>query len=138
MSKNILLLAAIGGAVVLVMQKQAQAAGLTTAQKQQQGMLYTQQQQQSANVNGDMWARLLGDGWRNMVTAQNQDGSASFLKNMWGTVTTSDGKPVDAGDPIAAWMQANVGLPTSGTPDLLASISPFDSYIDGGSELLGW
>jgi hypothetical protein len=138
MSKNVLLLAAIGGAVFLVLQKQAQAAGLTTAQKQQQGLLYTQKQNQSANVNGDMWARLLGSGWQSLVTAQNSDGSASFLKNSFGLVTTSDGKPVDGGDPIAAWMQANVGLPTSGTPDLLASISPFDSYIDGGSSILGW
>jgi hypothetical protein len=138
MSKNLLLIAAIGGAVFLVLQKQAQAAGMTVAQKQAAGFLNTPAQQKTVNVNGDMWARLLGDGWRNLTTAQNTDGTPTFVKNTFGQVTTSDGKPIDGGDPIAAWAAANVGLPTSGTPDYLASISPYDSYIDGGSSLLGW
>jgi hypothetical protein len=74
-----------------------------------------------------------------MVTAQNPDGSPAFLmKNLFGQITTSDGKPIDGGDPIAAYGQVVAGLPTGGATDLLASISPFDSYIDGGSELLGW
>jgi hypothetical protein len=153
-SKNILLIAAIGAAVFLVVSKQAQAAAagrapagagggalLTTAQKAQMGLIYTAPQAQSANVNGDMWTRLLGDGWRQMVGAQNSDGSAAFLKRgLFGQVTTSDGKPVSGGgDPIANYIAGesdNFGLPL--ITDYLGSISPYDAYLDGGGELLGW
>jgi hypothetical protein len=132
--KNALLIVAIGGAVLLVLQKQAQAAAVSPKASSS-----TINAAKTVNVNSDMWSRLLGDGWRNMVGAQNADGSAAFLmKNMFGQITTSDGKPIDGGDPIAAYAQTVAGLPTAGYTDLLGSISPFDSYIDGGSEILGW
>jgi hypothetical protein len=148
-SKNIILLAAIGAAVLLVVRKQAQAASqatggmdpgqrMTNAQLAAAGLLYSPAQTKMVNANGDMWTRLMGDGWRNLTSAQNPDGSAAFLKNMFGQVTTGDGKPVAGDDPIAAYMQTAAGLPVATGADLLASISPYDSYIDGGSDLLGW
>jgi hypothetical protein len=142
-SKNILLLAAIGGAVLLVLSKQSQAAAppMTTAQKQAAGLLYTAPQTQSANMNGDMWTRLLGDGWRNLTAAQNSDGTAAFLKkNIFGQVTTGDGKPVSGGDPLAAYTQVLAGVPADDGTNYLASVSPFSQYIDGGptSAVMGW
>lgn len=138
MSNNLILLAAIGGAVVLVLQKQAQAAGVAAQPMPVQGLFYTPAQQQSANVNGDMWARLLGDGWRNLVSTQNSDGSPAFLKNDFGQVTTSDGKPVGGSDPMSAYVQSMTGLPTSGGPDYIKAVSPFADYLNGSSDMLGW
>lgn len=144
MSKNILLLAAIGGAVLLVLSKQSQAAGaapMTTAQKQAAGLLYTAPQTQSANMNGDMWTRLLGDGWRNLAGAQNSDGTAAFLKrNLFGQVTTGDGKPVGGEDPLATYTQVLAGVPTDDNQNYLASVSPYSEFIDGGplSAVMGW
>jgi hypothetical protein len=136
-STNLILLAAIGAAVLLVVKKQAQSAGMTVAQKQQAGLLYTPQQQQSVNMNGDMWSRLLGGGWQNLVSTQYSDGSPAFLKNVWGQVTTSDGKPVDGGDPMAAYIAASTGLPAT-THEGPTFPSAIDEYIPGGSALLGW
>lgn len=145
MSKDLILMAAIGAAVLLVLSKQAQAAGsavaMTTAQKQAAGLLYTAPQTQSANVNGDMWTRLLGDGWRNLVGAQNTDGTAAFLKkNMFGQVTTGDGKPVGGEDPGAGYFNVLAGLPSDSGQNYLASISPYDNFIDtsGIPYDLGW
>jgi hypothetical protein len=136
MSKNILLLAAIGGAVLLVLQKQTLAAA---AAKPQQPQIYRPPNTQTVNMNGDMWTRLLGDGWRNLTNGQNADGSAAFIKNVWGNITTGDGKPVGGEDPIANYTQVAAGLPDGAYPaDLLGTISPFDKYLDGGGELLGW
>lgn len=144
MSKNFLLLGAIGAAVLMVLSKQSQAAAaapMTTAQKQAAGLLYTAPQTQSANMNGDMWTRLLGDGWRNLAGAQNSDGTAAFLKrNIFGQVTTGDGKPVGGDDPLAAYTQVLAGVPTDDGTNYLASISPYDSYIDttGLGGVMGW
>lgn len=142
MSKNILLLGAIGAAVLMVLSKQSAAANtapMTTAQKQAAGLLYTAPQTQSANVNGDMWTRLLGDGWRNFASAQNADGSAAFLKNnSLGQVATSDGKPVGGDDPVAAFMQTMSGMPSDDGSNYLASVSPYSQYIDPPSMVLGW
>jgi hypothetical protein len=132
MSKNILLVAALGAAVFLVLQKQAQAKGATTPAAPAKGSTTPAQ----VNVNGDMWARLLGDGWRNLVGAQNSDGTAAFLKNTWGQITTSDGKPVYAGDPVAAWGTVAAGLPSSGgNVDYVGQMFP---NLDSGLESLGW
>lgn len=129
MNKNLILLAAIGAAVMLVLQKQAQAAAATTATT-------TSSNPKTVNVNGDMWTRLLGAGWLNLTGAQNPDGSPAFLMNNWGQVTTSDGKPVDGGDPIAAWTAANVGLPTpTDNTDYAASLFP---TLGSGLSGLGW
>lgn len=144
MSKNLILVAAIGAAVLLVVSKQASAAKgppMTTAQKQAAGLLYTAPQTQSVNVNGDMWTRLLGDGWRNLAGAQNADGTAAFLKRgMFGQVTTSDGKPVGGEDPGAGYFDVLAGLPSDSGQNYLESISPYDRYIDtsGIPSDLGW
>lgn len=141
MSKELILVAAIGAAVLMVVSKQAKASApaMTAAQLQAKGFMYTPEQQRTANVNGDMWARLLGNGWEYLSSAQNADGSPAFLKNSFGQVTTTDGKPVNGGDPIAAFQQVAAGLPQGsfGT-DYLGMISPFDSLLDGGGERLGW
>lgn len=129
MNKNLILLAAIGGAVLLVLQKQAQAAAATTTKT-------TSSAPKTVNVAGDMWTRLLGAGWLSLTGAQNPDGTQAFLMNNWGQVTTSDGKPVDGGDPIAAWTAANVSVPTStGNVDYTASLFP---TLDDGLSGLGW
>jgi hypothetical protein len=131
MSKDIILITAIAIAAVLVMgkQKQAAGAGMTAAQKAAAGLTYSAAQQQSANMNGDMWTRLLGDGWRTMVSAQNSDGSAAFLKNIFGQVTTSDGKPVASGDPVANYVDAVAGFMPSPTTDYLSTLEPISSGL---------
>lgn len=144
MNKNILLIAAIGAAVLMVVKKQASAkavptgsgAAMTVADKQRYGLMYTPQQTQTANVMGDMWTRLMGDGWRNMVKAQNEDGSRAMIVNDWGQVTTTDGKPVGSGDPVVDFMDAegvNLAMPYE---NYLGSVSQFDGYIT--PKILNW
>jgi len=135
MSKNVLLFAAIGAAVLLVVNRSAKAAptgsgaAMTNADKQKYGLLYTPEQRQMANVNGDMWTRLLGDGWRNMVSAQNSDGTQKMIVNDWGQVTTTDGKPISTGDPVADYMNANGDNLTMPVKNYLGSVSTYDGYI---------
>lgn len=63
------------------------------------------------NVNDDMWARLLGNGWKNIREAQNDDGTRAFLKkNAAGQIVTSDGKPVNTSDPVIDYLQTNLGF----------------------------
>jgi hypothetical protein len=150
MSKEIILVAAIGAAVLLVIQKQAQArnaasgpalaaGGMTAAQLQAAGLMYTPENRPTANVNGDMWTRLLGTGWQYLQNAQNADGSPAFLKNIFGQVTTTDGKPVSDRDPIAYYSPIVEGLnQDSYAPDYLGSISQFDFLLDGGGDRMGW
>jgi hypothetical protein len=144
-NKNIILIAALGAAVLLVLKKQTQAAqaalpAMTTAQKQAAGLLYAPPKTQQVNVMGDMFTRLLGDGWRNLSSAQNSDGSPAFIKNVWGQVSTSDGRPVGGEDPGAAYMEALAGIPSDSGQNYLASISPYDAYLDtsGTPQELGW
>ena len=136
MSKDILLLAAIGAAVVLVVSKQAKAAApaglagglaLTNSQKAQMGLIYTPEQKQSVNVMGDLWTKLMGtDGWRTLSGAQNSDGSAAFLKrDMFGQVTTGDGKPVNS--PNQAF--SDVVTDTMRQENYLGQLSPYDEYF---------
>jgi hypothetical protein len=145
MSKDIILFAAIGAAVLLVMKKQAvaaavtQGAPMTEAQKIAAGLLPTKAQNITANVNGDMWARLMGEGWRNLLGAQNADGTKAFVTNSFGQVTTSDGKPVGSGDPIADYANIIGGVPVAmPTPytDALFPISTSTGFDDDG--VLGW
>ncbi|MGZ8301212.1 MAG: hypothetical protein ACXW2U_00760 [Telluria sp.] len=133
MSKQLILLLAVGAAVVMVVQKQAQArqvnnapalagGGMTAAQLRASGAMYQPEPRPSVNINGDMWARLLGDGARSLFGA-----------------TTQDGRPTSGGDAIAAYTNDLIMLqPDTYGPDYLGSISPFDRYLDGGKDLLGW
>jgi transcriptional regulator of nitric oxide reductase len=145
MSKDIILLAAIGAAVFLVMKKQATAAtaqavaaggALTNAQKAAMGLIYTPQQTQVANVNGDMWARLLGDGWRNLVGASNKDGTQAFVTNSYGQVTTSDGKPIGSGDPVADFANVIGGVPVTAPTPYTDSLFPLTDSFNGA--ILNW
>ncbi|MYN45795.1 hypothetical protein GTP23_12130 [Pseudoduganella sp. FT93W] len=135
MSKNVLLACAIGAAVWLVVSKQVKTkptgsgAAMTNAEKQQYGLIYTPEQRQTANVNGDMWTRLLGDGWRNMVSAQNSDGTRKMVVNDWGQVTTTDGKPIGSGDPVADIMNADGVNLTMPVKNYLGGLSQYDGYI---------
>jgi hypothetical protein len=136
--------------VLLVIQKQAQArnaasgpalaaGGMTAAQLQAAGLMYTPENRPVANVNGDMWKRLLGEGWQYLKNSQNADGSPAFLKNIFGQVTTTDGKPVSERDPMAYYSPIVEGLNQDAQPtDYLGMISPFDSLLDGGRDLMGW
>ncbi len=135
MSKDLILIAAIGAAVFLVLSKQAQAGAvtvsttrpLTNAEKANMGLIYTAPQQQSANIMGDMWTRLMGDGWRNLVSAQNDAGGPAFIyKNSMGQIVTGDGKPVAGDDPQSAYFDVIAGLPTSGETDYLGMLEQFD------------
>lgn len=128
MSKNILLLAAIGGAVFLVLQKQAQAATTTAATPAKTTTPAT------VNVNGDMWARVLGSTFAGFINSAAPGSTSTFLKNTWGQITTSDGKPVYTGDPLSDFGQASPGL-SSGNVDYVGQMFP---NLDTGLENLGW
>jgi hypothetical protein len=143
MSKDILLFVAIGAAVFLVVKKQAvaatttQGAPMTEAQKIAAGLLPSKAQNITANVNGDMWARLLGDGWRNLIGAQNADGTKAFVTNSFGQVTTSDGKPIGSGDPLADFSNVIGGVPVTAPTPYTDTLFPLtDSYSDSG--VLKW
>lgn len=117
MSNNVLLAVAIGAAVFLVVQKQAKANTNTinpggtvkvlTPAQQAAGM------QQSTSINADMWSRLLGSSFKDLAA-----GSAAIGKNIFGQLTTSDGKPINSGDPLSFYYQLNGGegldIPTGG------------------------
>ena len=99
MNNNVLLIAAgVGAALFLMGRKNAIAAAQSAPIA-------------SKNLNSDMWSRILGDGWRNLVNAQNDDGSRAFvMKNRVGQIVTSDGVPISSGDAIGDWLQATLGF----------------------------
>lgn len=105
-NKNIVLVAAIGAAVVLVMKKQAAPAGAVA----KPGATV------SRNVNGDMWGRLLGTGWKNLMdSAALKSAARGFdpfvMSDGYGGLFTSDGVPVSSGDPLQDFVVKNTGLP---------------------------
>lgn len=69
----------------------------------------------SKNINGDMWARLLGSGWQNLLQSGASKGTANgtpfVMSDGYGGLFTSDGTPVGTNDPIANWMAKDTGLP---------------------------
>lgn len=70
-------------------------------------------QGQSQNVNGELWARLLGTSWRSLVNSgsTNAGGSLPFFRNDgFGNLSTSDGVPITTGDPLADFVTRNTGL----------------------------
>ncbi|MYM67288.1 hypothetical protein GTP45_10645 [Pseudoduganella sp. FT55W] len=95
MSNNLLLAGLIGAAVFLVVRKQAKAA---TVQQPGAPVSFTAQQPRNtnmptANVNSDMWTRLLGAKWTDLAA-----GSAFIGRNIFGQATSSDGKPISSTD----------------------------------------
>lgn len=48
------------------------------------------------NLNNQLWSSLLGGGWKSLVDTGS--GTSPFLmRNEYGQVVTSDGKPIDTG-----------------------------------------
>lgn len=95
MSNNLLLAGLIGAAVFFVVRKQAQAA---TVQKNGPLVSFrapqpTNTNMPTANVNADMWSRLLGSSWSDLAA-----GSAFIGRNIFGQATSSDGKPISTTD----------------------------------------
>lgn len=95
MSNNLLLAGLIGAAVFLVVRKQAKAGTV-----QNGGPLVSFNAQQptntnmpTANVNSDMWSRLLGTKWTDLAA-----GSAFIGRNIFGQAASSDGKPISNTD----------------------------------------
>lgn len=135
MNNNVLLAVAIGAAVLLVVQKQARASTVNpggtvkvlTPAQQAAGM------QQSTNVNSDMWTRLLGNSWKELAA-----GSASIGKNIFGQMTSSDGKPISSGDPLSFYYHLQAGdaveLPDFGGHELpgAGSTMPVLDWDSGG------
>lgn len=145
MSKDIILFAAIGAAVLIVVKKQAVAtattygAPMTEAQKIAAGLLPSKAQGITANVNGDMWARLMGEGWRNLIGAQNADGTKAFVTNSFGQVTTSDGKPIGSGDPIADFANVIGGVPVATPTSYVNDLFPLTGSTGFDEDgVLGW
>lgn len=128
MSNNALLAVAIGAAVFLVVQRQAQA-GTTTAGgvKVVTPAQVNAGRQQSANVNADMWKRLLGSSWGDMAA-----GAAGIAKNAFGQATTSDGKPISTGDPLGFYYQLQAGDATELPGSLIE-----DTRLPGGNPVEG-
>lgn len=120
MSNNLLLAAVIGAAVFIVVKKQGQAAVLK--QPAQTSPVIT------TNMNGDMWTRLLGKGF---VSVAGSGTASGIMKNLFGQLSTSDGKPIGGSDPLAGFIPVNVGAPSNGV-DYLGSTFP------GTSILMDW
>lgn len=148
MSDNLILAAAIGAAVFLVVKKQGQAVAvqtqggagqpLTLAQKQAMGLV-SGPQTATSNMNGDYWARLLGTGFA-------AAGGSGIIKNIFGQTSTSDGKPISANDPLAAFNSALNGQPVVDYVDnlfpLTSEVMEWGQYTGGdgsdyGSAFLG-
>ncbi|MEH6434245.1 hypothetical protein [Massilia sp. DD77] len=148
--KELVLVAAIGAAVYLVVQKQAQAraaanppalagGGMTAAQLQAAGVMYTPEQRPATNINGEMWGALLGAGWKALSNSMSNDSDTGFTRNWYGQLTTMDGKPVSESDSLVSYSDPYPGLLESTyETDYLGMISPFDAYLDGGQDQMGW
>lgn len=130
MNDNLILAAAIGAAVFLVVKKQGQAVAaqptqgnpmgrpLTLAEKQAMGLV-SGPQTATSNMNGDYWARLLGTGFA-------AAGGSGIIKNIFGQTSTSDGKPISANDPLAAFNNALNGQPVV---DYVSDLFPVTSEV---------
>lgn len=117
MSKDVILLAAVGLGVWFVMDQQKLARMAQRQAQQVQGGYINPGNIPAAgvktSVNGDMWARLLGQGFTSLV----------------GGLRTSDGKPVSDGDPIANFYhQLQAG----------DAFSMPDNVLGTGGDLLTW
>jgi hypothetical protein len=95
MSNNLPLAGLIGAAVFFVVRKQAQAA---TVKQPGPAVSFRAPQplntnMPTANVNADMWTRLLGSTWGDLAA-----GSAFIGRNIFGQATSADGKPINSTD----------------------------------------
>jgi hypothetical protein len=102
--ETILLVAVIAAAAIMMRKKLVTAAPPALAGSASAPI-------QNTNMNSDMWSRILGGEWRNLVQASGTGGTVPFLmKSLNGTPQTSDGKPITTGDPVNDWMVQDLGL----------------------------
>ncbi|WP_373986995.1 hypothetical protein [Duganella sp. BuS-21] len=128
MSNNLLLAAAIGAALFLVVKKQAQAGAVAQGTAPRSYV----SPPQVKNLNGDMWKSLLGQGF---VSAAGS-GTSGLIKNIFGQLSTSDGKPVGGADPRAGFIPVLTGNPLGGQ-DYLSSLMPITGDLMGWKNLAG-
>lgn len=84
-TNDVAVLAALAVGGVLLMNR---AKGLTPAATKSQ-------QPATMNMQGDVWQKLLGNGWQMLADATRSDGGPAFLMKNWlGQTVTSDGKPI--------------------------------------------
>jgi hypothetical protein len=89
MNNNTLILVAALGAVFLMSRKAAAAKPTTAPTAPIGGMVGT-------NVNNQLWTAVLGGAWKSLVTPEDQGSSNFLMRNSFGQVVSSDGKPVDS------------------------------------------
>lgn len=130
MSGNgLVVLAAVGVAGFVIYKKMSGAAAPTRPTTGTAAALPTR------NVMGDMWSRILGGAWTQALGAAKATGGQAFvMRDQFGRVVTSDGKPVGSGDPLSDWMGVNLGLPSlidanNRQSDFTMS-APYDSVQD--------
>jgi hypothetical protein len=124
MSKdNTLLLVAAAAAALFIMSKKAKATGTTAAQVAQTGSGHV-----ATNVNNQLWANVLGGAWKSLVSPDS--GNTNFLmRNPFGQVVTSDGKPVDS-----VYSDLSDTLSTGGIPGVDVSAPDGTDWLAN----LGW
>lgn len=101
---NLMLIGALGIAALIVLPKlkakSAPAAATATPKTQ--------------NVNNEMWTKLLGGAWTQLIQANGGSGAGAtpfIVKNAFtGLFSTSDGKPLYTGDGGEDYMIMNTGL----------------------------
>lgn len=104
-AKGMIVLGAVGVAGFLVFQKMK--AGTTTAARPGT----TGSTLPAMNMNGDMWGRLMGGAWSQLLNASTGSGPAFVMKDQFGRVVTSDGRPVGSGDYLTDYITMQTGLP---------------------------
>lgn len=107
MSKQIIVVAALGAVAFMVYQK-------TKAEVATRPVTQAPTDQPSVNVNGDMWAKILGSGaWKQLLGGTEANGAQAFVMRDWlGRPVTSDGVPVGSGDYLSDFVTYSTGLPS--------------------------
>jgi len=87
-TNDVVVLAGLAVGAVLLMNRAGAAKGMLPA-----GSKSTQPA--TVNLQGDVWQKLLGNGWSMLADATRADGGPEFLVRNWlGQTTTTDGKPI--------------------------------------------
>lgn len=120
MNNNTLLLVAALGAVFLMSRKASAATPAAAAASP----LAT-----SNNVNNQLWSAVLGGAWRSLVSPGSAGNSGFLMRNDFGQVVTSDGKPVNS-----VFSDLSNAISTGGYSDVDVSAPDGTDYLS----LLGW
>lgn len=119
MNKDMLFLVA-AVAAVLVMSKKAGAQGAARPVASSSPV--------ATNVNNELWQNVLGGAWKSLV---GSGGTGTFLmRNPFGQVVTSDGKPVDS-----VYSDISTAISTGYVPDV--DVSAASDGVDYLSKM-GW